>query len=513
MKTDLTGLPFDHFQRYATAAALLERLGRGKLRILEVGANRQRLLSRFFPEAEVLYTDIEASGNDADFVLASAAALPFEDGAFDAVVCLDVLEHIPSHLRADSVREMARVASRLVVIGCPIDEEWVRDAEASANACWADLFGGAYPWLAEHQEFGLVDATAVENVLAARVERVVRISQGDPKLWASLMEAHFLKERAPSLAPLVASLDHLYNAAVFPGDFPCQGYREFFVGIHQQGDVDSVAAWVGKNDEVDNAVHAFLHYMPQVMRPVVEGVVRTEEAWASTVRMYQDQQNDLVATKDEWGKTAAALDQVRQATVRLGEDLDIARSGWAEAVSTLEQTREREALLAKDLGIARSGWEEAVSTLEQLRTREAVLARDLEIARSGWEEAIATLRQTEALVSGLTSDLGIARSGWEETLSALHASEADSGRAREELSLVRADLESAKCEWSATARILGEVRLAKDAQIAHLDDRLVQAEQRLENTIHAARKAARGRNWAISAFVVSIISIISIAFL
>ncbi|PSD43537.1 hypothetical protein C7E23_18095, partial [Elizabethkingia anophelis] len=61
--------------------------------------------------------------------LADATALPFPEQGFDAVVSLDVLEHIPAPLRAKAATEMARVAGRAVIVGFPPDQPWVRDAE------------------------------------------------------------------------------------------------------------------------------------------------------------------------------------------------------------------------------------------------------------------------------------------------------------------------------------------------------------------------------------------------
>ena len=193
MAGDLTDIPFDHFQRYATAALAISALAKPEASVLEVGANRQRLLGRFLPKARVLYSDVEPQDPADDFVLASATALPFRDRAYDAVVSLDVLEHIPPGLRSLAVGEMARVAARIAVITCPLDTPTTRKAEQQAHDVWRRYFDTPYPWLEEHQEFGLVDPQPVEDALRAAGMAVTRVGHGDARLWTSLMAAHFAK--------------------------------------------------------------------------------------------------------------------------------------------------------------------------------------------------------------------------------------------------------------------------------------------------------------------------------
>jgi SAM-dependent methyltransferase len=54
---------------------------------------------------------------------ADVTALPFADSCFDLVICLEVVEHVPSPERA--IAELARVAARDVVISVPY-EPWFR---------------------------------------------------------------------------------------------------------------------------------------------------------------------------------------------------------------------------------------------------------------------------------------------------------------------------------------------------------------------------------------------------
>ncbi|MBP8864208.1 MAG: class I SAM-dependent methyltransferase [Anaerolineae bacterium] len=54
---------------------------------------------------------------------ANAAALPFPDSSFDAVVCLEVLEHLPYPVFPSVLREINRVARNFVLITVPYCED------------------------------------------------------------------------------------------------------------------------------------------------------------------------------------------------------------------------------------------------------------------------------------------------------------------------------------------------------------------------------------------------------
>jgi Methyltransferase domain len=116
--------------RYLPVVALLDELGAEQ--VLDVGSGWHGL-SRY-RSGPVVQTDLQFAGarpseawrDDAQYVRASAERLPFRDAAFDYVVSLDLMEHLPSALRAPAVRELARVADRGVILGFPCGPEAAR---------------------------------------------------------------------------------------------------------------------------------------------------------------------------------------------------------------------------------------------------------------------------------------------------------------------------------------------------------------------------------------------------
>lgn len=366
-------IPFDHYQRYAAATHLLQTLGLDQAHVLEVGANRQRLLGQFLPQATFLYTDLHAEGDETDFVVADATALPFIDRQFDAVVSLDVIEHIPAHLRARAIAEMARVADRAVIVGFPPQRAWVEQAEMQANGRWQELFGEDYAWLQEHKELGLVDTDEVMRTFQASGLQVMRFGQGNAGLWASLMGAHFIKVKFPELEGLVQAADRLYNSRVFAGDHSDQPYREYYVAVRSEGDTARLLSNPPFQAASDEEATALLSGLADGLRAIALRALNAEQEWKSTAGMLDAYISDLEVAKREWGATAAHAKWLQAAK-------DESDAGWVA----------QHAYSLQALQLAET---ERVVLVETIAQRDLALGQAAERLQHEQEQAAAHLQQ------------------------------------------------------------------------------------------------------------------------
>jgi SAM-dependent methyltransferase len=124
----------DTYLRYHTIDRELQSAGvRG--RVLEVGCGSWGLAA-WHPRLSVIGVDMRfAEARVANLIplVADATRLPFPDGAFEAVVSSDMLEHIPPVNRRAAVEELIRVASRILVLGVPVGARAARQDQEMAD--------------------------------------------------------------------------------------------------------------------------------------------------------------------------------------------------------------------------------------------------------------------------------------------------------------------------------------------------------------------------------------------
>ncbi len=150
--------------RYRRVTELLAAEPAGTL--LEVGSGSRGIAGLISPAWKITSLDRSfddygatrtGSGDGVERVIGDVTALPFADRSFDAVVALDLMEHVPGELRAKALDELGRVAANVTIVGCPCGPAAL-ESDRRLAARYERLRGQAPGWLTEHLENGFPTA-------------------------------------------------------------------------------------------------------------------------------------------------------------------------------------------------------------------------------------------------------------------------------------------------------------------------------------------------------------------
>lgn len=383
---DVSGVPFDHYQRYAVAARTIDliRDGDAPMSILEVGSNTHRLLGRLLPADRILYLDREVPDEMRDLpdlVLGDATALELPDASHDVVVALDVYEHIPAERRELFLGHLGRVASRLALIGAPFDDPAVAMAEIDADATWRGLHGGSYRWLDEHRDSGLPDLAWTIARIEAAGFTCLHVSHGELALWTRLMKAHFAKTYVQSMQPVVAALDRFYNEQVFSRDFsPEHAYRKFVFYSRDAAMIERVrrgidalrGAQSGDGPRLPQPLSIVLDALPviaQEVRQVADRAAQTDQRAVHHHEIAQQQQHRAERAEEALARTEQALARAEQASAQAEHRSQQTLLQWREASSRADEASARAETLAARVAELEPALQQAQARADALEQR------------------------------------------------------------------------------------------------------------------------------------------------
>ncbi len=255
LSRQLLQIDYDQFQRYAAVTVLLKPLlyawqSSGKpLRILEVGSHALNLLPAFLSplSIEIVRADLEPqyAGDVGPYVtIEKDQQLPFAKGAFDIVVAMEVLEHIPAESRQQAMKEWSRVSSKGILFTCP-NGEAVIDQERSADADFQARHGRVHPWLEEHERFGRPTADEVQSILKTLNLTCHRFNNSPLSEWLPmLLVTEQVFEQGD--AELFARFNEMLNIRPFRACIQEPAYRSIYAGFKTPAiDEQAKSIWLG----------------------------------------------------------------------------------------------------------------------------------------------------------------------------------------------------------------------------------------------------------------------------
>jgi hypothetical protein len=309
-------MTFDQLQRYRLAGGIIDALRpRRPLRILDAGS-REGFLRSFLPDDAIVNLDREYFAGTS-LVLGDVLALPFPSAAFDAVVSLDVLEHIPPARRPAFLDELARVSAGLIVLSAPCAGEEVVAAEKLVNDFCLRVTGQENAFLADHLSSGLPREEEVLGWAKKRGFPSAVIPNAYLPRWAAMMCLNSYLASLPDPWELIFRVNEMYDREFSALDNRSPAYRRFIVLSRTSAlDADGLRrsfSSIETSDRAESEAWAFLGRMAEaVAAGQREKIGRLEEQRADLERQNQRREKEIRDLAMLVEKHALAADGLRR---------------------------------------------------------------------------------------------------------------------------------------------------------------------------------------------------------
>lgn len=173
-----------YFRFLSLSNKVLELSGAEPVSLLDVGGGEGQL-AQFLPDKSYFLAEPSVNG-------VSSESLPFDEGAFDYVVCCHVLEHIAPQLRHRFLDGLVLTARRGVILLNPFFDE--RTSEKERLQLFIDVTNAA--WAREHLECTLPKLDFVKEYASSRGLQVSCEPNGFLPLSAAMVFANYYCSRS-----------------------------------------------------------------------------------------------------------------------------------------------------------------------------------------------------------------------------------------------------------------------------------------------------------------------------
>jgi Glycosyl transferase family 2/Methyltransferase domain len=317
---DPLAFEFDQFQRYSFLARALRgvfgedgpRSHLDVVRILDVGSGAERLTEAFLgPRFEVTRCDVSSFGDEDVIVIEPGQPLPFGASQFDAVLVLEVLEHIPAPARERFIGECIRVARDLTVFSSPVPETAVVDAENRIARAFEAHNRYPHPFLSEHAEMRPPNAETVVAAIEQHGAAPVVAAAQRLDLWEAFLMLDQLLRTVPGGQEIAADVCRFANRGSFPAAAEDAHYRNFYLAIKERSLQPLISETVrSKPPELDKEPRDPLYQLAKWVASYLSERSRIEDATTARLHEVEMTAQSTTARLHEVEMTAQSLGDV-----------------------------------------------------------------------------------------------------------------------------------------------------------------------------------------------------------
>lgn len=255
-------LMFDQYSRYRACADLLKAVGlTPKNSILDVGSGPECQLGNFLPEVNITYLDPLISSNfGVKAIRGDVFSKELDNVKYDYVVAIDVLEHIPQIDRCAFINRLNSLATESIVLAFPTsDGNVANEVDKFINVQYAEIYSKNYPWLHEHEQFGLPSLKSTRGVLENLGWHCQTIGHGYAPWLKELLGYLICLWDVPEMRSYSLSISQEFNEKLYEYDFEGPHYREFIVASRVPFDKEVTLGLSHQDSRADDLYQEILH--------------------------------------------------------------------------------------------------------------------------------------------------------------------------------------------------------------------------------------------------------------
>lgn len=224
------------------------------------------------------------------YVRGDGRSLPFEDGSFDVVCALDVLEHIPPDGRERFLKELARVSKSAVFVSAPFQSSEIQTAEDLLASQIKNLYGTIQRQLQEHKQFGLPEREFVSQTLGALIPAGADFSYGSLRTWLpyqTIKNGYMLRRNSGAIHSLLdAWMAALSESSEFEPPF-ARHYWIYTKDVLQKELAENVETLKARLRRVENSLPS-LEDLERLHREIVDFQTKKRVSALIVHRGYQE---------------------------------------------------------------------------------------------------------------------------------------------------------------------------------------------------------------------------------